>query len=252
MEEERMQEEENLGQEVDELLDEGLTQKEIEARGYSPSLVRQRIRKRIKAGKMPPSSPPRDGSLLVRREKESVLPEWLETEVAEIFDGNTRDRRIFMAGMSVPLMGLRLFNEAVKPLTDLLNAWQRAQIDAARAIQGSGAEVAQAAAQQALSGAMPQFISAVRDASNASSPNPFAAMVVRVFEPIFQQTMQQMMGSFMGGFRMPGGMMPGMPGQPMQPPAGQQPPPGQPGFQSPSPGPGQATEDEVKEAFGDV
>jgi len=37
------QEEENLGQEVDELLEEGFTQKEIEARGYSPSLVRQRI-----------------------------------------------------------------------------------------------------------------------------------------------------------------------------------------------------------------
>ena len=30
------QEEENLGQEVDELLEEGLAQKEIEARWYSP------------------------------------------------------------------------------------------------------------------------------------------------------------------------------------------------------------------------
>lgn len=45
------QNEENLGQEVDELLEEGFTQKEIEARGYSPSLVRQRIRKRVKANK---------------------------------------------------------------------------------------------------------------------------------------------------------------------------------------------------------
>jgi hypothetical protein len=33
------QEEENLSQEVDELLEEGFSQKEIEARGYSPSLV---------------------------------------------------------------------------------------------------------------------------------------------------------------------------------------------------------------------
>ncbi len=245
MEEERMQEEENLGQEVDELLDEGLTQKEIEARGHSPSLVRQRIRKRFKAGKMPPSSP-RDGSLLVRREKESVLPEWLESEVAEIFDGNTRDRRIFMAGMSVPLMGLRLFNEAVKPLTDLLNAWQRSQVEAARAIQGSGVEVAQLAAQQTLSSAMPQILSAVKEQVVNVSPNPMGAMVTRLLEPY----LQQMMSRFMGAFGM--GMMPGMPGQPMQPPAGQQPPPGQPGFQSPQPGPGQATEDEVKEAFGDV
>ena len=36
------QDEENLGQEVDELLEEGLSQKEIESSGYSPSLVRQR------------------------------------------------------------------------------------------------------------------------------------------------------------------------------------------------------------------
>ncbi|MFC1930181.1 hypothetical protein ACFLW6_04945, partial [Chloroflexota bacterium] len=59
------QNEENLGQEVDELLEEGLNQKEIESRGYSPSLVRQRIRKRAKAGKGP-SALSRDGSLAIR------------------------------------------------------------------------------------------------------------------------------------------------------------------------------------------
>ena len=105
------QNEENLSQEVDELLEEGLGQKDIEARGYSPSLVRQRIRKRVKAGKEPSQSPTKDGKRAIRKEKESVLPEWLETDVAEIFDGNLRDRKIFMAGMSVPLMGLRLFGE---------------------------------------------------------------------------------------------------------------------------------------------
>ena len=47
------QEEVNLSQEVDELLEEGFSQREIEARGYSPSLVRQRISKRVKAGKGP-------------------------------------------------------------------------------------------------------------------------------------------------------------------------------------------------------
>ena len=57
------QDEENLSQEVDELLEEGLGQKDIEARGYSPSLVRQRIRKRVKAGKEPSQSPTKDGKL---------------------------------------------------------------------------------------------------------------------------------------------------------------------------------------------
>ena len=127
------QEEENLGQEVDELLEEGFTQKEIEARGYSPSLVRQRIRKRVKAGKEPfTTTPPKDGTLALRKEKESVLPEWLEGDVAEIFDGNLRDRKIFMAGMSVPMMGLRMFTETIKPLTDLLSTWQKGQAEAAR------------------------------------------------------------------------------------------------------------------------
>jgi len=225
------QQEENLGQEVDELLEEGLDQKEIEARGYSPSLVRQRIRKRVKAGKGPPSSS-KDGSLAIRREKESVLPEWLEADVAEIFDGNLRDRKIFLAGMSVPLMGLRMFGETVKPLTDLLSTWQKGQAEAARAVQGSGSEIAQMAAQQVLSQAMPHFISAVKESSNASSPNPFASMVTRIFEPFLQQTMQQMMGSFMGGFGMPGMGAMQSPGQqtPGQSPAAPGPQPGaQPG-----------------------
>jgi len=71
-----------------------------------------------------PSAPSgKDSSLALRKEKESVLPEWLEADVAEIFDGNIRDRKIFMAGMSVPMMGLRMFSETVKPLTDLLSTW---------------------------------------------------------------------------------------------------------------------------------
>src|SRR3989304_1531368 len=182
------QNEENLSQEVDELLEEGFSQKEIEARGYSPSLVRQRIRKRVKSGKEPfTATQSKDGALAFRKEKESVLPEWLETDVAEIFDGNVRDRKIFMAGMSVPLMGLRMFSENIKPLTDLVSTWQRGQAEAARAVQGSGVEVAQMAAQQALNGAMPHFMSAVKDTSNASSPNPFASMMTRVLEPILQQ-----------------------------------------------------------------
>ena len=244
------QDEENLGQEVDELLEEGLTQKEIEARGYSPSLVRQRIRKRVKAGKEPSATPSaRDSSLAIRKEKESVLPEWLEADVAEIFDGNLRDRKIFMAGMSVPLMGLRMFSETIKPLTDLLSTWQKGQAEAARAMQGSGYETAQLAAQQVLAQAMPQILGTVKSQAVNASPDPMGAMVTRLIEPYLQQMMQQMMGSFIGGFGMPGGMMPGAPGQPGQPPQGQ--PPRQPGFHAPASGPGQATEDEVKEAFGD-
>jgi len=254
MADENHENEENLSQEVDELLEGGLSQKEIESRGYSPSLVRQRIRKRVKAGKNAPPSSGRNGSLALRRQSESVLPEWLEKDVAEIFDGEKRDQRIFMAGMSVPLLGLRLFGEAVKPLVELMGTWQKGMVDTSRAVQGSGAEVAYMASQQALSGALPQILARVKEQAVGASPNPMATMIVNTMQPYFQQ----MIGNLMGMFMRPMGMPPGQPPQPGQPP------PDQPGFQPPSgPGPGspipgqqfgfqQASEDEVKEAFQDV
>ena len=223
---EEQENEENLGEEVDELLEEGLSQKEIEARGYSPSLVRQRIRKRVKAGKEPvTATPSKDGALALRKEKESVLPEWLEADVAEIFDGNLRDRKIFMAGMSVPMMGLRMFSETVKPLTDLLSTWQKGQAEAARAMQGSGYETAQLAAQQVISQAMPQILGAVREQSTDRSPNPMGAMMTRTIEPYFQQMMGSLMGSFMQFGQKPG-VMPGSMAPPgFIPPQGVQPTP---------------------------
>jgi len=243
---ENSQEEENLSREVDELLEEGLGQKDIEGRGYSPSLVRQRIRKRLKAGKEISPAPTRDGALAIRKDKESVLPEWLEADVAEIFDGNLRDRKIFLAGMSVPLMGLRLFGEAIKPLTDLMATWQKGQAEVARTMQGSGYETAQLAAQQVVSQAMPQILGAVKENAVAASPNPVGAMMTRLIEPY----LQNMMGMFMGGFGMPGGMMPPghtSPGQAFNPQPGQ-------GFQpgpQPSASANQASKEDIEEAFND-
>ena len=154
-----------------------------------------------------------------------------------------------MAGMSVPMMGLRMFSETIKPLTALLSTWQKGQAEAARAMQGSGAEVAQMAAQQTLNGALPQILSMVKDQAVNTSPNPMAAMMANTMQPIFQQ----LMGNLMGAFMRPMGdvLAPSQPGQPSQsgqPPAGTgtgSPPGQQFGFE-------QVTEDEIKEAFGDV
>jgi hypothetical protein len=247
------EEEENLSAEVDELLDQGLTQKEIEARGYSPSLVRQRIRKKVKAGKTPFSPSGRDGTLAIRKEKESVLPEWVALDIANLFDGSKRDQQILLTGIAIPLLGLRLFTEAMDPVTTLLSVWQKGLVEAARAMQGSGAEVAQMAAQQTLGAALPQILSTVREQAVASSPDPMGSMMTRLIEPYLQQMMGMFMSSFGG---MAGGGMMGVPGQPMQPgqppSSGQPPQPGQGGFRPPTPNFKQATEDEVKEAFGDV
>lgn len=241
--EDENQEEENLGQEVDELLEEGLGQKEIEARGYSPSLVRQRIRKKVKEGKGSSSTtPPKEAGLAIRKDKESVLPEWLEPNVAEIFDGNIRDRKIFLAGMSVPMMGLRMFSETIRPLVELLSTWQKGQTEAARAMQGSGEETVQQAIHGVISQMMPQILGAVREQAADRSPNPMGAMMTRIMEP----HLQNMMGSLIAGFGTPGmGMMPpgqAHPGQFYQPP----------GFQHGPQSLGQTKEiskEEIEEAF---
>ena len=167
-----------------------------------------------------------------------------------------------MAGMSVPLMGLRMFSETVKPLTDLLSTWQKGQAEAARAVQGSGYETAHLAAQQVISQAMPQILGAVKDNSVAASPDPVGSMMTRMIEPY----LQQMMGSFMGGMMQFGqnpGMMPGMAPSGFMPPQGAQPNPGQTNTQAGQPTPvpqsqsphlggvEQASKNEIEEAFDD-
>ncbi len=210
---ENQKKEENLSQEVDELLEQGLSQKEIEQRGYSPSLVRQRIRKRVKAGKGPPVLSGRDGALAVRKTGESVLPEWLEKDVAEIFDGEVRDQRIFMAGMSVPLMGLRLFSEGVKPIIDLLSTWQRGQAEAARAAQGDVITAAQTAGEAAAMGVGRYFEE--RKPWLATSANPLQAVVADAMSPLFKQLIGQVIGSVIRPAPgQPGAQVPGQPGQP--------------------------------------
>ena len=153
-----------------------------------------------------------------------------------------------MAGMSVPMMGLRMFTETIEPLTDLLSTWQKGQAEAARAMQGSGVETAQLAAQQVISQAMPQILGAVKEQSAGRSANPMGDMMVRLIEP----QLQNMMGAFMGGF--------GMPGMGMMPPAGQAPlgqtnrPSASPGYQ-PGPQPSgpttEASKEDIEEAFND-
>jgi len=224
---------ENLGQEVDDLLDQGLDQKEIEKRGYSPSLIRQRIRKRHKEGKGAPAPSARKDSLALRKEKGSVLPEWLGRDVAQIFNGDIRDQRIFLAGISVPLIGMRITTELVKPLIDLLSVWQQGQAIAAREAQGSSLEVANAAG-EAAAGGVAKYLMETKPWLSAS-PNPMQSMMADSMRPLLQQLIGQLMG----------GMMPPI----QQPQAGIQTPQGlQPDQLA---GTQQVSEEEIEEAFDD-
>jgi len=156
----------------------------------------------------------RDGTLATRKTGESVLPEWLERDVAEIFDGEVRDQRIFMAGMSVPLMGLRLFSEGVKPIIDLLSTWQRGQAEAARAAQGDVVAAAQTAGEAAAGGVARYFMET--KPWLATAQNPMQAMMADAMSPLFKQLLGQVIGSVIhpAPQGQPGVQVPGQSGQP--------------------------------------
>ena len=186
----------------------------------------------------------RDDALAIRKEKESVLPEWLEADIAEIFDGQARDQRIFLAGMSVPLMGLRLFAEGVKPIIDLLTTWQKGQAEAAREAERTGIEMAQAAGETAATGVGKFFMET--KPWLAAAPDPFQAMMADTMRPILQQVLGQVIASVMRiTSRGQAGLQPSA-GAGLSPQGGSQPPQhGQPGNVQ------EASDKEIKEAFND-
>lgn len=140
-----------------------------------------------------------------------------------------------MAGMSVPLMGLRLFAEGMKPIIDLQATWQEGQAQAARAAQGSGLEMAREAGEAAAGGVAKYFMDTKPWLS--ASPDPMKAMMVDSIRPIFQQ----LMGTLMKGFGTPAA---GAPSQPQQRPSQGQAAESTPGVE-------RVSEQEMKEAFDD-
>lgn len=191
------EEETTLGQQVDQLLEKGYSQKEIRNQGFSPSLIRQRVRKRTKQlGRQAPASQTNGGNhevSLTVKEKETVLPEWLEQQVGELYDGDEKTRKIFMAGMSIPLLGMRLFSESFKPLLALMQAHTASQAEVAKSLQGGAEDVAQ----QTVISSLPYFKDMITEVSRNQAVNPLQGMMVRMLEP--------MISNLVGGmFKQPG------------------------------------------------
>jgi len=173
------------------------------------------------------------GVVAVRKESESVLPEWVARDVSEIFDGDAKSQRIFMAGLATPILGMRLFSEAVKPLVALLSTWQRGQAEAARAAQGDVIEAAKAAGQAGAMGVAAYFEE--KKPWLATAPNPLLAMMTDTMQPFFQQALGGLMGTLMRPS--PGGQ------------AGAQQPPG--AKPQVPPGVTEMSSEEEKEVFGE-
>jgi|GEM_PF-4850634 len=145
--------------------DEGVMEsiRDLLRKGYSPRQIKEQFdyaRRTVDAvvaegiepeGKGDGKLQRREDSALAptMKEKETIVPEWLAGQVKTLYDGDERTAQVFMAGMSIPLLGIRLFAESMRPFGDLLKLWNAGQVEAARAVQGSGQEMARQAAHDA-------------------------------------------------------------------------------------------------------
>ena len=190
----------SLASQIREMLADGIKGKDIIEMGYAESTVRQEARKFAKKNGSPKTNGNDKVSLTIK-EKEQVLPEWLESQVGELYDGDEKTRKIFMAGMSIPLLGMRLFSESFKPLLALMQANTASQAEVAKSLQGGSEEVAQ----QTLVQAMPYFQDMVKEVSRNQAVNPLQSMMVRAIEPVFQNVIGGVMGGMFPGMKQPQG-----------------------------------------------
>ena len=173
------------------------------------------------------------------RAGEVIIPEWIASEMVNIFDGSERDQRIFLAGLATPIMGVRLIQEMVKPLTEMMLAMRKEELQAMIEAQGMAKEVAERAAQDV--GA--QVIQALRQQGTASA-RPMEQLMADMLRQPLNQLVAKTMGMFMPQAQ------PGTQFQPNQPGLT-----GQPGSQSQTgyqvTGQDQVSKEEIKEVFND-
>ena len=186
---------------INQLFDEGLNKKQIMAYNFHESTVRKEVDRRKREGEDVPGTPPHETSILpaVTKGTEQVLPEYLSGEISEYFDGSEEQRRIFKAGIMVPLMGMRLFAEMVKPLTMLINAMKGDQMDSMMKALSLGQEQAHTAAMEASQVTAAQILASQKEMAVASSPNPMQTMMVQTMQPFISGLMNKVMGTVIPG-----------------------------------------------------
>ncbi|MBM3167516.1 MAG: hypothetical protein FJZ94_08745 [Chloroflexi bacterium] len=153
---------------------------------------------------------------------EVIIPEWIANEMVNIFDGNERDQRIYLAGLATPILGVRLIQEMVKPLTDMMLAIRKEELQAVMETQAMSREIAERAAQ----GVGAQVVQAVKQQAPAAT-NPMEQLMADMMRQPLTQMMSKVMGASMGQASAQPQAGPNVPGQ------------------------NQMTNEEVKEVFND-
>ncbi|MFC1971372.1 hypothetical protein ACFLV0_05560 [Chloroflexota bacterium] len=237
--------------EINRLLDEGYSVKQIIDLGFKRRTVYHYAKLRVKPENEPtsgndtsaPSSNGRVKHEMIKLGSKDVIPPEAVLDVLHLpQNGDAVEvwRRGVLDGVGILLLGARYSQLTAAGQTEIV----KNQLDILREAKSDSKEVAHAAAEEAAWRVGQQVQEMVQQTAKPESPNPMASMFTNAIQPYFSQALGKMFGMF-GGFGTPGGMM--------QPPAGQ---PGQtqPSGAQPSsipPGSKQISNEEMEAAFND-
>ena len=207
------EEELTLGKQVDALLEQGYSQKEIREQGFSPSLVRQRVRKRNKRLGVPaPESKNENGESAADNApkfpqkigSKDIIPIEVSLQNIRLQDGEYKLG--FVDGMQVLVIAARLNQMLATTQSETFGA----QLALLREAKSDSKDVAQETVLEIL----PHLADMMKETARASSPAPMQAMFSRLFETALTPVLGNLMGMF-------GGAKPqGQPGQTQSLPAG--------------------------------
>jgi len=212
--------------EINRLLDEGYSVKQIIDLGFKRRTAYYYAKKRVKPENEPTSGTdaPTVGQTskgkydMMKLGSKDVIPPEAILEVLHLpQNGDAVEvwRRGVLDGVGILLLGARYAQLTAAGQTEIV----KNQLDILREAKSDSKEVARAAAEEAAWRVGQQVQEVARQTAKPESPNPMASMLTNAIQPYFSQAIGQMFGMF-GGFGAPGGMMP-QPGQ--TPPIGGQP-----------------------------
>src|SRR3990170_358110 len=206
-------------EEINRLLDEGYSVKQIIALGFKRRTVYHYAKMRVK-----PENEPTSGSdtvtigqvskgkydMMKLGSKDVIPPEAILDVLHLPQNGDAVEvwRRGVLDGVGILLLGARYAQLTASGQAEIV----KNQLDIMREAKSDSKEVARAAAEEAAWRVGQQVQEVARQAAKPESPNPMATMFTQAVQPYFSQALGQMFGMFGA----PGGMMPPPAGQPGQ------------------------------------
>ena len=216
--------EESIGEkeEINRLLDEGYSVKQIIDLGFKRRTAYYYAKKRVKPENEPTSGTdaPTVGQTskgkydMMKLGSKDVIPPEAVLDVLHLpQNGDAVEvwRRGVLDGVGILLLGARYAQLTAAGQSEIV----KNQLDIMREAKSDSKEVARAAAEEAAWRVGQQVQEVARQTAKPESPNPMASMFTQAIQPYFSQALGQMFGMF-GGFGAPGGMMTPPAGQPGQ------------------------------------